>query len=294
MFNAKQEHKCRPQKARRIGRADSPKRPAPPVSQDLWTNPDGSRVTDAAVLEKLPPQGQVWFAHPVYFMHRMNEAGLLADQEHVAAMKRVQDKVMALKCLERGNVGMYDTKGYISPDQTYCNHAVFLTIEALDGNFGQFIGYPELYERLTPPDDLQRLKQSPLKERLRNYPYRISNLWCDILREQAMYSERTGICGIGPEEAQEKANMGYVVIGSWKNTNIGEGSRSPHFATVYPNDAAYNSEKGPLVANVGVRNDIMAAKDSKSFGEGIFNAVEWYYNKNQAFDEMYGSIDKLS
>ena len=40
---------------------------------DLWTNPDGS---EAAVPE-LPTKGQVWFAHPVYFMEQMSKEGLL-------------------------------------------------------------------------------------------------------------------------------------------------------------------------------------------------------------------------
>jgi len=36
------------------------------------------------------------------------------------------------------------------------------------------------------------------------------------------------------EQAQEYANMGYVVMAAWKNLNTGDGSRSPHYATVRP------------------------------------------------------------
>ena len=41
--------------------------------RNLWTNPDGSEAEGT----RLPPKGQVWFAHPVYFMQQIDEQGLL-------------------------------------------------------------------------------------------------------------------------------------------------------------------------------------------------------------------------
>jgi murein DD-endopeptidase MepM/ murein hydrolase activator NlpD len=40
---------------------------------DLWTNPNGGEAKN----DNLPPKGQVWFAHPVYFLNHLDKAGLL-------------------------------------------------------------------------------------------------------------------------------------------------------------------------------------------------------------------------
>jgi len=115
-----------------------------------------------------------------------------------------------------------------------------------------------------------------------NFAHRGSNLWCEILREQAANSDRTGIHRISPEEAQEMANRGYVVIGSWMNMTRGG---SPHFATVRPHFEAYNPDNGPLLANVGRHNGIFFTRRPEAFGRDIdrFNEIEWYYNQNQQF-----------
>jgi hypothetical protein len=101
------------------------------------------------------------------------------------------------------------------------------------------------------------------------------NLWCDILAEQAKRRILTRFGG--EQEAQEKANEGYVVIGAWKNTNGSNGP--PHFVTVRP-EFSYDVEEGPMLANVGESNGI------KPRSEGFFekeNAIRWYYNPEQKF-----------
>ena len=89
------------------------------------------------------------------------------------------------------------------------------------------------------------------------------------------------------------ANRGYVVIGSWINMTRGG---SPHFATVRPHFGAYDSANGPLLANVGRYNGIYSTRHYRAFGENeaIFNAIEWYYNRNQDFRKDFTiRINKL-
>jgi hypothetical protein len=198
----------------------------------------------------------------------------------------VQNRVINLEALcPRDGRGMY---GQETPGRaTFCNHAVFLAIQALDGNFHQFIGHPELHSRVTSPYNVAHLvRDTAFWREHRDFEsrHRRSNLWCVILREQAANSDRTGIHRIGPEEAQEMANRGYVVIGSWMNmTRHG----SPHFATVRPHFEAYNPNRGPLVANVGESNGIyFTRRDGElrgAFRRDEFDAIEWYYNRNQQF-----------
>jgi hypothetical protein len=106
-------------------------------------------------------------------------------------------------------------------------------------------------------------------------PYKPTNLWCDILAEQA---KRGILTELGEQEAQEKANGGYVVIGAWKNTNGSDGP--PHFVTVRPGFKV-DPENGPMLANVGATNGIKPVSDG--FGLNKRENICWYYNPNQDY-----------
>jgi hypothetical protein len=102
-------------------------------------------------------------------------------------------------------------------------------------------------------------------------------------------SAKMDIHEVSDREAQELANIGYVVIGAWKNKPGKE--NSPHYATVHPGNF---SEGGcPWVANVGEHNGIFMANDVKAFGKDNYQNVKWYYNLNQRFQEKYEKIEEV-
>jgi hypothetical protein len=212
----------------------------------------------------------------VYFMKHLDDAGLLSRNAEI--LRQVQDRVVELKCLQPYTGSGID--GTTPLNSTFCNHATFLTIQAVDKNYKQFIGNPSLFLVDRPPWwDLIYLAEGPFKERHRAYRYRTSNLWCDILNEQAAHSEATGICKIEPEDAQAKANQGYVVIAAWKNTSgLNE---PPHYATVRPG-SQYDSENGPMIANVGGTN-YKEVRAQKGFWVDDLSEIKYYYNRNQDF-----------
>ena len=67
----------------------------------------------------------------------------------------------------------------------------------------------------------------------------------------------------------------------------------PHFATVRP--GIYDLDDGPLLANVGEYNNIYNAREREAFWEkDLDKDIDWYYNKNQIFQEDYNRrINKL-
>jgi hypothetical protein len=80
------------------------------------------------------------------------------------------------------------------------------------------------------------------------------------------------------EQAQQKADMGYVVIGAWKNKG-----GHPHYVTVRPNKK-YGKE-GPTVAHVGsTPNEERTAE--KAFRVPLPD-IHWYYNRNQEFTKGF-------
>jgi hypothetical protein len=197
---------------------------------------------------------------------------------------RIQDAVIALRCLLINHKGIYPENYKTTPvpnGQTYCNHAAYLTVLALDNKFANFTGkpngaFPE------PPD-------------ANTYGYRNSNYWCDFLREQAgkgILVECTGTATEKEAKAQEKANEGYVVIAAWKNTKPkAEGGGSPHFATVRPGFEA-NSVFGAKIANVGGTNNVMWR--SEGFPGIQTDEIHWYYNPNQDFQYKPDIIQKYT
>jgi hypothetical protein len=65
----------------------------------------------------------------------------------------------------------------------------------------------------------------------KGYEHRKSNFWCDVLVKQAETASKTGIYEVTREQAQALANLGYVVIGAWKNMTL---KGYPHYVTVRP------------------------------------------------------------
>jgi hypothetical protein len=84
----------------------------------------------------------------------------------------------------------------------------------------------------------------------------------------------------GPD-TQALANMGYTVIGAWKNLAMG---LSPHYVTVTPVDieTEYKPEKGPTVAHVGANpNGFFPA--NRAYGNTPLQEIRWYFNLKQLF-----------
>jgi hypothetical protein len=222
-----------------------------------------------------------WFAHPVYFINHLDKAGLL--NIYAEDLKKVQDKIIALNCLKKGARGMYD-QDPPSQNQTYCNHAVFLTIKAVDKNFRNFTqrkddAFPEAPSDYTDNTGLKK-----------------SNYWCDILKKQAELGILVKLnegndYKLGEQRAQEYANRGYVVIAAWKNLNsVNEINNSPHYATARPG-YVYNPKEGTMLANVG--NDNGLKNVIEGFGKGIRSEIKWYYNPNQIFQNEIDSVLKF-
>ena len=170
----------------------------------------------------LSSKSNVTFFHPVKFIGLMEKIKII--NLHAEELMRVQKRVMALKCLIMGARGIYDQDP--NPSQTYCNHAAYLTIKALDKDYTQFTKGADC-----PPWDPNTFPENPHKSDYEgSNSLKTSNLWCDVLEYQAN-DESCPIKEVTAEEAQKLANMGYVVVVCWKNTKP---TKSPHFATVAP------------------------------------------------------------
>jgi hypothetical protein len=245
---------------------------------DLWTNPGGRREVEGP-----PPEGQAWFAHPIYFMEHLDRAGLLRAEQ----LRKVQDMVLALECLEpssrfpknRIDGGMYRQGG-----ETYCNHAAFLTVIATDKNFVNFTGkektaagdypFPEC-----PADDATTYTSVGI---------RTSNYWCDQLEKFVTDGK---LVRLSHPDAQRYGNLGFTVVGSYR-ARTSRGDVSPHFATVRPG-WDYHATLGPMVANVGGYNLVGWAGDTKCFDRTRLPYTIWYYNPGQEFEIKTGLIEKL-
>lgn len=212
------------------------------------------------------------FVNPVYFLNHLEESGI--SNLHAVELLEVQRRVMKIKCLKMGNFGIYNIKATSS--QTYCNHAVFLTIQAVDADYTKFTGGKE-----TIPDAIKDLPADKYKAAY-NEGLRKSNIWCDVLEYQAEQNIIKEISN--PEDAQKIANRGYVVIVCWKNNIKKGGDASPHFATIMPG-YEYDKNWGCMIANVGGKNNQMREKSPDAFG--IRTPLRYFYNPNQKFRKDY-------
>jgi hypothetical protein len=184
---------------------------------------------------------------------------------------------MNLPCLQQGETGIYNhnTGKERDPTLTFCNHAVFVTIKSVDGNYtnftnrkkGDFPEYSNSHENILD-------ENAPV-----TFDYRGSNYWCHVLEQQSQKSEVSGIVKINARQAQEYANLGYVVIGSL--ADLSGPNKSPHFVTVHPNEG-YDDNTGPMVAHVGSgKSEIRSA--AEAYGFNSWKQVLWYYNQEQQF-----------
>ena len=165
--------------------------------------------------------------------------------------------------------------------QTYCNHAVFLTVIAADSNYTAFTNRngTQFPEADSEKDNVKNKEIEKTHEPDYFYYYKASNYWCDILAA-ASKNESTGIKEVNLEQAQKLANQGYVVIACKKKTAFQTGS--PHFATIRPNAAVTHYTIDDVsVANVGNVNKVMTVHDA--FIET--DTVKYYYNSRQMFQK---------
>jgi hypothetical protein len=225
-----------------------------------------------------------WYGHPVYFINHLERAGLLRHPR-IDELLAVQDEVMALECLIQGHDGIY---GIGKTGETFCNHAAYVTIRAVDANFRNFTNRKgTAFPEYTNSDENILEDNAPS-----SYNYRLSNYWCHVLEQQALRSNLSGIVEVNAKEAQEYANNGYVVIGAL--ADLSGPDKHPHFVTVRPNPGnQYDPLGGPVVAHVGSSpNEERTAQGAYGNGEEWKN-VHWYYNQRQEFIFDLSYINEL-
>lgn len=271
---------------------------------EAWSKNLSDKLVKLSIFEKgfkaaTSSKNLFYFMHPLYFLEKVHEdegITIPTDEKKKYLPKEaldlieVQDKVMALECLQpKSGRGIY---GNAPLSSTFCNQAVFLTITATDKNYKFFtnrkadLQFPEAYNK-----EKHRLEKEIEKNHGSEdfYYYKISNYWCDIL-EEASKNEKTGIKEINLKQAQKLANQGYVVIVCYKNTNFRHGNNpiSPHFATVRPNFNITTYEPSEVqVANVGSENKVMNISEPNCFGT---RDISFYYNEKQQFNKDLDSI----
>ena len=208
-----------------------------------------------------------------YFLEHIKQI----HRGYAAKLRQVQDIVMAEWQMFQGNRGIYNN--FDSDEQTFCNQAVYMTIQAVDINYCSafLMGADEPPWRV----ELKEYKPLGLNE---HYEYKSSNLWCDVLEYQSNHTADTGILKITKKQAFYMAQLGYVVIAAWKNKSQ---NGSPHFVTVRPCAGEFPGEDDLPVAHVGAgRNEEKRLQDAFS-GQGNedkkYKEVLFYCNINQNF-----------
>lgn len=219
----------------------------------------------------LSSKSNVTFFHPVKFIGLMDKVEI--ENLHIKELKRVQERVVNIKCIQEGKRGIYNLDPIYS-DQTYCNHAVYLTIQAVDEDYLKFT------DNYDAPIDSNYSKYD------KTYPYKESSYWCVVLRNQAAKGEIKKLTTC--QEILKYANRGFVVIVAWENTN----GLSPHFATVQPQPENNSNDLKKLkLCNVSVETRTgMDITMNTAFGD---KQCEFFVNPNQKFREKYDTIQEL-
>lgn len=227
-----------------------------------------------------------WFYHPVTFLDALDSMGIL--NIHAKELLEVQKLVVHLNNLRPHSKN--NPIGGVRGDQygTFCNQAVFITIRALDKNFKNFTaGINDV------PYWLDKYKND---ERWLDYKEQypelwISNFWCDILEYQANHEKTTGIKLISKENAQQLANLGYVVIAAWKNIDKPfKGVCHPHYATVAPSKLLSGSQD-LIIANVGSTCQFCNLTDAFHYND---IDIKFFYDENQVFIKDLNIGDKTN
>ena len=250
----------------------------PEETSDLWEkmriwSKDGK---SSSFPREVSDSGKFIYFHPAYFenwlfnLHRCFAKKLIS----------VQNLVMKDFRLVQGNCGIY--YNFHKNTTTFCNHAVFVTIINVDGNFNNFTNKPANKKNISRDPTKEDFPECPDTEK---YKYKPSNYWCDVLEEQSKNSSKTGICKITAEQAFYMAQLGYVVIAAWKNLETNpKKNQSPHFVTVRPSpcEEEYPGLKSLKVAHVGgEKNEVRELR--KAFKLDILESICFYCNINQCF-----------
>lgn len=274
---------------------------------ELWKNLHiwGTSGKSSGLPREIADSSKFIYFHPEYFENWL----FTLHRCYARKLKTVQNIIMEDWRMKQGNCGMYYNAH--NDSQIFCNQAVFETLKLVDENWTNFTNrnsgaFPEFdlneYKR-TPAyksqiDEIIK-KDTGLKKELKykaisnakkiitDYPYKKSNYWCDVLELQCQ-KERSGIKQITVEQAFYMAQLGYVVIGCWKNTSK---NGSPHFVTVRPCDGVYSNIETIKVANVGSNytdiNNVVHYNEVRSlpraFLKNSLSDIKFYFNIEQAF-----------
>lgn len=267
---------------------------------ESWAKNLSDKLTKLSIFDKgfkssTASKNLFHFMHPLYFLEKVHEdEGITIPSDdnkkylpkEALDLIEVQDKVMSLNCLQPGTgSGIYNMGGY-----TFCNHAVFLTIIAVDKKFNNFTNrdnkvFPEA-------DNLEKRINKNIesnRESKHFYYYKVSNYWYDILEESSKI-EKTGIKEININEAQKLANQGYVVVVCYKNTAFRYGA--PHYATIRPNfniNLSNCTIANVKVANVGSFVGVSSIQEAFST-----NPIKFYYNTMQIFQKNMSYINQFN
>ncbi len=209
----------------------------------------------------LSSKSNVTFFHPVKFIGLMDRIKII--NLHAEELLRVQNRILKMNTLKENGPGIFDQGGY-----TFCNHAVFLTIRAVDSDYLKFT------DNYDAPIDSKYSKYD------KTYPYKESSYWCVVLKKQAdskIISELT-TC----KDIIYYANLGYVVIVAWENPSSG----APHYATVRPGNVC-KEIKDIKLCNVSTEERTRILPMSEAFGKDMIKNCHFYVNKKQVFREDY-------
>jgi len=132
---------------------------------EAWSKNLSDKLVKLSIFEKgfksaTSSKNLFYFMHPLYFLEKVHEdeglpESLENDKKYLPKealdLIEVQDKVMALECLQpKSGRGIY---GNAPLSSTFCNQAVFLTITATDKNYKFFtnrkadLQFPEAYNK---------------------------------------------------------------------------------------------------------------------------------------------------
>jgi hypothetical protein len=233
------------------------------------------------------------YFHPLEFVEHIQKAA----PQRAEALRLVQDMVIKLPCIQENKTGIFGIQS-----ATFCNHAVFLTVQALDRNYCNIVAN-HISRKDTPPDDVRHLGSVPEggidgRNSDGGYFYKTANIWYDILVNKSINHKASGVLEVTGPDAQALADMGYTVIGAYKNPNSplteNAAGTAPHYVTVAPakTTVEYDDKRGPLVAHVGGGDSSL--KDASDAFVGYFNFVRWFFNYKQDHCLNLDTIHKLS
>jgi hypothetical protein len=266
---------------------------APNVSNNQESKDIRKKLAFIDTLDRFRENDLFSYFHPLEFIEHIQTVA----PQRVEALRMVQDMIINLSCIQKTRTGMFGISS-----ATFCNHAVFLTVQALDKNYRSIVtNHPA--KAHTAPDDIDDLGTVPPsgidgRNSGGGYFYKIANIWYDILVNKSIKYKESGILEVTGQDAQALANMGYTVIGAYKNPNSplteNAAETAPHYVTVAPTDViiGYDEKKGPLVAHVG-GGDSDRKNANDAFADH-YQYVRWFFNCRQDHRLYLDTIHKIS